>query len=247
VSPRAAIYARFSTDKQSESSIADQVRVCTEWCVKNGAPVAAAFEDQGISGAVIGNRPGLQAALAAQVEVLVVMDLTRLARSQADLPKLIDRLVFRGVRVVGVQDGYDSARKGHKLQAGLTGIIGEAFREMIAEKTYSALESRAQRGAATGGVAYGYREGEAATVCRIFEMYADGWSPRAIATRLNAEGVSSLGASWKRSKRRKDGKWLASAIAGDSKRGTGILNNEVYIGRMVWNRSKWTKDPDTGK
>ncbi len=247
MSARGAIYARFSTDKQSESSIADQVRVCTEWCVKNGATVTATFEDQGISGAAIGNRPGLQAALTASVDVLVVMDLTRLSRSQADLPKLIDRLVHRGVRVVGVQDGYDSARKGHKLQAGLTGIIGEAFREMIAEKTYSALESRARRGAATGGVAYGYREGEAATVGRIFEMYAAGWSPRAIAARLNAEGVPSPGASWNRSKRRKDGKWLASAIAGDPKRGIGILNNELYIGRVIWSRSKWTKDPDTGK
>ena len=40
---------------------------------------------------------------------------------------------------------------------------------------------------------------------------------------------------------------MASAIHGDPKRGTGILNNELYVGRMVWNRSKWTKDPDTGK
>ena len=43
------------------------------------------------------------------------MDLSRLSRSQADLPKLIDRLVHRGVRVIGVQDGYDSARRGHTL------------------------------------------------------------------------------------------------------------------------------------
>jgi hypothetical protein len=39
-----------------------------------------------------------------------VMDLSRLSRSQADLPKTIDRLVARGVRVIGVQDGYDSGR-----------------------------------------------------------------------------------------------------------------------------------------
>src|SRR5579864_634225 len=136
---RAAIYSRFSTDRQSESSIADQNRVCATWCERNAAALIARFEDQGISGAAIGNRPGLRAALAAEVDVLVVMDLTRLSRSQADLPKLIDRLVHRGVRVIGVQDGYDSARKGHKLQAGLTGIIGEAFREMVSERTYSAL------------------------------------------------------------------------------------------------------------
>jgi DNA invertase Pin-like site-specific DNA recombinase len=63
--------------------------------------------------------------------------------------------VHRGVRVAGGQDGDGSARKGHKLQAGLAGIIGEAFREMVAERTYSAPESRAQRGQPTGGCAYG--------------------------------------------------------------------------------------------
>ena len=36
MSLRGAIYSRFSTDKQSESSIEDQVRVCTEWCTKTG-------------------------------------------------------------------------------------------------------------------------------------------------------------------------------------------------------------------
>lgn len=247
MSTRAAIYSRFSTDKQSESSIDDQIRVCTDWCARNHAEVVARFEDQGISGAAIGNRPGLQQALLVSVDVLVVMDLTRLSRSQADLPKLIDRLVHRGVRVVGVQDGYDSARKGHKLQAGLTGIMGEAFREMISEKTYSALESRAQRGESAGGVSYGYRDGEAAVIRQIFELYAGGVSPRGIVDRLNREAVQSPGAKWNRTARRHDGKWLASAIHGDPKRGTGILNNELYVGRMVWNRSKWTKDPDTGK
>lgn len=242
---KAAIYSRFSADRQSESSIADQNRVCSDWCERNHATVVARFEDQGISGAAIGNRPGLQAALAAAVDVLVVIDLTRLSRSQADLPKLIDRLVHRGVRIVGVQDGYDSARKGHKLQAGLTGIIGEAFREAVAEKTYSALESRALRGSPTGGRAYGYREGEADTVRRIFGMYADGLSAKRIAETLNREGVASPGSSWNRTTRRRGG-WAPSAISGDPSRGIGILNNELYVGRDIWNRSKWQKDPDTG-
>jgi DNA invertase Pin-like site-specific DNA recombinase len=58
---RAAIYSRFSTDKQTESSIADQVRVCTERAEKDGHTITDRFEDQGISGAAIGNRPGFRA------------------------------------------------------------------------------------------------------------------------------------------------------------------------------------------
>jgi site-specific DNA recombinase len=109
-----------------------------------------------------------------------------------------------------------------------------------------------------GGKAYGYiavrdseagqieiNEREASIVVRIFDMYADGISPRSIAARLNAEGVPSPGASWQRNdtgpngKRR--GKWVASAIHGDPRRGSGILNNDRYIGRMIWGRSQWKR------
>ena len=78
---------------------------------------------------------------------------------------------------------------------------------------------------------------EAAIVRRIFEDYAAGVSPRSIAKRLNAEGVSGpLG-----------GTWGPSTIHGNRQRGTGILNNELYIGRLVWNRLRYVKDPKTGR
>jgi site-specific DNA recombinase len=246
----AATYSRYSTDRQNESSIADQNRVCGEWCAREGISVAARFEDQGISGAAIGNRPGflamMEAALAARFDVLVVMDLTRLSRSQGDLSKMIDRMAARGVRVIGVQDGYDSARKGHKLQVGLSGIIGEAFREMVSERTYTALQSRAMQGRPAGGKRYGYADGESETVRQVFEWYADGYSAQWIAAELNRRGIASPGSTWRRSVRRRGG-WHPSAIGGDLKRGIGLLNNEAYIGRMIWNRSRWIKDPDTGK
>jgi site-specific DNA recombinase len=30
-------------------------------------------------------------------------------------------------------------------------------------------------------------------------------------------------------------------------RGTGLLQNELYAGRLVWNKVRMVKDPDTGK
>jgi site-specific DNA recombinase len=247
---RAAIYVRFSTDRQNESSIVDQYRVCGEWCAREGLAVSARFEDQGISGAALGNRPGalamLQGAQSASFDVLVVMDLSRLSRSQADLPKIIDRLTVRGIRVVGVQDGYDNHRRGHKLQAGLSGIIGEAFREMVSDRTHAALQSRAMDSKPIGGTRYGYCDGEAEIVLQGFQWYADGYSAQWIATELNRRGVPSPGSTWNRTSRRRGG-WHPSAIGGDPKRGIGILNNEAYIGLRVWNRSRWIKDPDTGK
>ena len=41
--------------------------------------------------------------------------------------------------------------------------------------------------------------------------------------------------------------WDPSTIHGNPARGTGILNNELYIGHLVWNRLRYIKDPDSGK
>jgi len=38
-----------------------------------------------------------------------------------------------------------------------------------------------------------------------------------------------------------------STINGNAARGTGILNNELHIGRLVWNRLKHMKNPETGR
>ncbi|HUN74406.1 MAG TPA: recombinase family protein [Steroidobacteraceae bacterium] len=245
---RVVTYARYSTDKQTEASIDDQNRVCAEYAQRQGWQIAEHYSDQGISGAALGNRPGVlrmqEAAFGRRFDVLLVTDLSRLSRSQGDLSKMIDRLVAKGVRVVGVQDGYDSARRGHKLQAGLSGIIGEAFREMVKDRTYAALESRAKDRRPTGGRAYGYRDGkidetEARIVLEIFSRFADGASCRAIAAELNGRRIPSPGSTWKRTERRAQG-WMGSGVR-------VILRNERYRGVVNWNTSEWRKDPDSGK
>jgi len=253
----AASYARFSTDEQNPLSIADQDRVTAEYAARHGWEVAHRYADEGVSGAAIGNRPGFQAMVAAalrgEFDVLLVTDLSRLSRSAGDLNKTLDRLIFHGVRVIGVHSGYDSDRRGHKLQAGVEGIMGESFREMISQRVHEALRGRAARGSFAGGRAYGYRtqpigpgenaerrlevnEPEAAIVREIFTRFAEGMSARAIAIALNRRGVPSPRGST----------WAVSAIHGNRAKGCGILNNELYRGIYIWNRSHWVKHPDTG-
>jgi site-specific DNA recombinase len=147
---RAAIYSRFSTGRQTESSIEDQVRVCREYATSQRWTVTRTFEDQGISGAAIGNRPGcvamLEAAKTHAFDVLLVMDTTRLSRSSADLSKIADRMVFAGLRIVAVHEpGADTSKDGWELYFGLSGLMGQQFRKMTAKKTHTALESRAAR------------------------------------------------------------------------------------------------------
>lgn len=233
---RAILYARFSTDMQDEQSIVDQFRVCRAHAESRDWKVAAEFSDEGISGAALGNRPGAQKALATvqQGDVLLVMDLTRLCRSQ-DLAPLASRLKYRGVRLIGVQDGFDSEAETAGMQAGLSGIMSEEFRKMVARRTYSALQMRALDGRATGGKAYDNKE----VVQEIFGRFAAGETMKAIASDLNSRGIPSPGASWK-PRCNSRGKWLVSTLH-------AILHNEKYIGREVWNKSQWVKDPDSGR
>src|SRR5688572_4253966 len=77
---------------------------------------------------------------------------------------------------------------------------------------------------------------EAEIVRRIFRMFVAGISPKAIAQTLNADGIPGPRAAWS-----------PSTIHGHAGRGTGILNNELYIGRRVWDRQQYRKNPATGK
>ncbi len=109
---------------------------------------------------------------------------------------------------------------------------------------------RVLQGRAAAGKAFGYdvvedgerggrviNRSEATVVERIFTMFAHGVSPRAIARRLNEEQVPGP----------ENRPWQDTTIRGQKERGTGILNNELYIGQLVWNRCSYVKDPRTGK
>jgi site-specific DNA recombinase len=80
-------------------------------------------------------------------------------------------------------------------------------------------------------------EAQASVIRHIFERFAAGMSANAIAKQLNAEGVPGPRGLL----------WRDTAIRAHRQRGTGILNNELYIGRLVWNPLRYVKDPETGK
>lgn len=244
---KAAIYARYSTDRQNESSITDQVRVCTDYAKAHKLKIVATYEDKGISGAAIGNRPGMRALIEAakkkQFEIVLLTDTSRLSRSLGDLAKTLDRFTADGVQVLGTQEAFDSFDPNAGMQAGMSGIMSEQYRRMIKQRTHAALETRAKANRPTGGKAYGYvgrkiDTAQAAIVREIFRLYASGKSERAIANELNGRKVPSPGATWRREERRRAG-WMGSAVR-------AILRNDIYSGRIVWNRSRWVKDPDSG-
>lgn len=252
---RAAIYARFSTDKQSAASVDDQQRLCEQRASREGWTVVARHADPGMSGSLpIASRPGaarvIADALAGRIDVLLIEGLDRLSRDQVESEQTIRRLEHRGVRIVGVSDGYDSTAAGRKLTRGVKSLMNELFLDDLRQKTHRGLAGKVERGHHAGGKSYGYSTvadgtgrrlvidpAQAEWVVWIYQRYVDGWSPQKIAHELNARGVPAP----------RSGTWAVSAIYGNVAKGLGVLNNPLYAGRVVWNRGQWVKDPDSGR
>ncbi len=253
---KAAIYARYSIDKQKESSLEDQFRICQLRAENEGFEVISLRGDDGISGSTpVAERPGgaklLEEIYADRIQILIVEGLDRISRDQVEQERIVRRLEYQGINIIGVADGYDS-RMGNsrKVLRGIRGLINEMYLEDLRHKTHRGQEGQVNRGYAAGGKSYGYQVvrdkngsrfeilGEEADWVRwIFRKYADGWSIQRITHTLN-----QLGASSPRGK-----SWAVSAIYGSPAKGSGILNNKLYIGQYIWNRSQWVKNPDTGK
>lgn len=251
---KAALYARFSTEKQSEASIEDQFRVCERIAHREGFSVVARFSDAAISGGTA-QRPGYQKLLGSarrrEFGVIVAEDTSRLWRNLAEqAPRLAE---FADLGIAVVTHDLDTRHESAEIMGAVGGAMATAYRKEIGRRTRRGLEGLARSGKSAGGRSYGYvpaalsgtgrieiDEAQAAIVRRIFTLYADGHSPRSIATRLNAEGVPSPGSSWGREERRRKG-WVYTAISSNPARGLGIINNDVYRGVVVWNRSRWIR------
>lgn len=251
---RAAIYARYSTSMQSEASIPDQFRECRKLADRHGFEVIAEFSDAAISGGTA-NRPGYQSMLEAarnrEFDAIIAEDTSRLWRNLAEQAPRLAELQDLGIHVV--THDLDTRADSADILSAVNGAMSQIYRKEIGRRTRRGLEGLARAKKPTGGRSYGYiaanasesgdREidpEQALIVVRIFEMYADGMSPRAIAEQLNSEGIPSPGSTWNRANRRK-AEWAMSSIAGNPKRANGILSNDLYIGRVVWNRFRWER------
>ncbi len=119
---RIAIYARYSSDMQSTSSIDDQFRICRDQAAREKWKVAGTYKDAAISGASVTLRPGIQALLqdatAGKFEIVLAEALDRVSRDQADVAILFKHLKFAGVKIVTLAEGEIS-----ELHVGLKGTM----------------------------------------------------------------------------------------------------------------------------
>ena len=259
---RAAIYARYSSENQRPESIEDQVAACRRLANEQGFAILddQIYSDQAQPGARR-DRAGLSALVAAaqdhQFEVVLVDDLSRLARDNYLMLSVLAELHFEGVRVVSVADGLDSDDEEATLGIQIRGIFNELQLRDLKKKTLRGQMGQKERGFSVGERTFGYRsvpvgmirmdkkgrprpEGykmeveprEAAVVVRIFKAYADGQALTRIVRSLNTEGIPGRMRSAKG--------WSPATVS-------RILGNEKYVGRWVWNKTESRRDPRTGR
>src|SRR5262245_7689816 len=123
---RAAIYARYSSDRQKDRSIDDQIALCRDVCARDSMAVVSVFEDRALSGAGAINRPGFQALMRAaelkSFDVIVAEDMDRLFRDQADYHNARRHLDHLGVAIHTAGSG-----KVGKLDGALRALMSEMF------------------------------------------------------------------------------------------------------------------------
>lgn len=207
------------------------------------------YHDEAVSGASLQGRDGLQRLMedgrARQFDIVCAEALDRISRDQKDMARIHKRLRFVGVALYTVSDG-----RVDELQVGFRGTMNALFLRDLADKTHRGLRGRVEQGRSGGGLAYGYdvaadqgegarqiNEREAPVIRRIFKLFADGQTPGRIAAALNVEDIYGP----------RNRLWSGTTIRGHRSRGTGIINNELYRGVLVWNRQRYLKDPQTGR
>ena len=259
---RAAVYCRYSSENQRETSIDDQIASCRRDAAARGFVVLDdhVYVDRARSGASH-DRSGLVALLAAArqrcFEALFVDDLSRLSRSNLLLLGTLADLDYAGVRLISVADHLDTADDASTLAVHVRGVFNQLLLSDLKDKTLRGQRGQKERGFFVGERTYGYRSHpcgevrvdsggrsraagyhmhihppEAAVVRRIFDQFAAGVPVMRIFVALNEERVPTPTAG--------ASGWGPSTV-------DGILRNLKYTGTWTWNRTGKRRDPRTGR
>lgn len=226
-SRRAVIYARFSSSKQREASIEDQLRVCTEWCVENDYEIVTEYCDRAASGRSDA-RPEFQRMIAnaGESDIVLVYMMDRFSRDVYDAPIYKKRLRDAGVRVVSATEAMPDGPESILIES-----IYEAMAAMESQhtsvRTRRGMEGNALKCLHNGVTVFGYdfgddghyviNDAEAQVVREVFDRRIAGESMSLIATDLAARGYVTG-----------HGNPANHAMV------SAMLSNEKYVGTYTW-------------
>ena len=208
-------YIRVSTQGQADDgvSLEAQKAKIEAWCLANDYSLVDMFVDAGISGAAMGNREGLQAALDAVGKnvALVAYSMSRLSRSTKDMLEIADQLERRGADLVSLTEKIDTTSAAGKMVFRMLAVLSEFERDLVSERTKAALAHKTANGEKYACVPFGFQEiegrleeveQEARVVAEILSMREQGHTLRAIAEEMNTRGIEG----------KRGGRWYASTV-----------------------------------
>lgn len=196
----AVIYARFSSERQTENSIDFQLRADKAYCEQKGFRVVGEYIDRAMTG-TNDNRPEFQRMIAdakkRQFAFVIVYRFDRFARNRYDSAIYKKQLERSGVRVLSTEESVGTGDEGIILES-IYEAMAESYSRKLSRIVTEGMKQKAMAGLSTGGnLPYAYKvidhrltvdEEKAPAVKLAFEMYADGKTKSEIARELTARG-----------------------------------------------------------
>lgn len=198
------IYARYSSDRQTEQSIEGQLKECYEYARRNGYTVVGEYIDRAISGTT-DHRPEFLRMIAdgdkKLFQAVLVYQLDRFARNRYDSATYKAKLKKNGIRVLSARENISDDASGVLMEAVLEGMA-EYYSVELSQKIRRGMDINAEKCLSTGGnLALGFRvdcekhiqidPDTAPVVQKIFDMYASGQSMADIIRYLNANHIKT--------------------------------------------------------
>lgn len=198
---RAAIYGRYSSHMQKDTSIEQQFLDIRRYCQEHGITIVAEYADRGISGTT-DDRPEFQRMIRDSTKgkfgFVVVWKIDRFARNRYDSAMYKARLKKHGVKVLYAKESIPDGPEGILLESILEGSA-EYYSANLAQNIRRGMIANARECKVTNGsIPLGYRKGadmhyeidpvEAEVVRKIFRWYTDGISSVNICAMLNGAG-----------------------------------------------------------
>lgn len=195
----AVLYARYSSDKQREASIDDQLRVCRDYCASEGIDIVGEYKDYALSGKT-DHRPEFRRMIAnaPESDYVVVYMFDRFSRDRYDSATYKKMLRECGVRVISATEKVEDTPEGG-LQEGMLELLSEYYVRDLARKVRRGMEGNALKAKDNGYRIFGYdtdpdtrryvvNEAEAECVREMFYMHIQGKTVNSIAREMASRG-----------------------------------------------------------
>jgi DNA invertase Pin-like site-specific DNA recombinase len=233
-----AVYVRVSTEKDEQvTSVENQVDICRLWLERNGYEWddSTVHYDEAITGTAFLEREAMQVLLSKAkkklIDLVVFKSIHRLARDLKDALEIKEVFIAHGVRLVTIEEGYDSLYEGkNDMKFEMFAMFAAQYPKTLSVSISSAIAAKVRRGEHRGSKApFGYRvdeykklvpdEKEAPIVRMIFDWYTNGIGLKNISNRLNEEGYTT----------RSGGKWQYVSV-------NTMIKNPIYKGTVILGR-----------